>query len=160
HSADDEPVVFHDETLDRTTNAVALWGGRDIALKTKTLAELRQLDAGSWFAPKFANTPISTLEEALALICPTSLAMIEGKDGDAATCVNLLKRRGWLDQVVVQAFDWDFLAECHRLAPELLVGALGQKDVNAEKLDRATALGAKLVGWDNSTITQAEAELA
>src|SRR3954470_1482511 len=73
HTANNVPVVFHDRTLDRTTNAVALWGGRDIALKSKTAEELYQLDAASWFDARFAGARIPTLEEALALICPTSL---------------------------------------------------------------------------------------
>jgi glycerophosphoryl diester phosphodiesterase len=160
HSADDVPIVFHDRTLDRTTNAVSLWGGRDIALKSKTAAELRELDAGSWFDPQFTGTGIATLEEALALICPTSLAMVERKDGDAATCVELLRRRNWLERVVVQAFDWQFLADCHRIEPRLALGALGENDLTVDKLTRAEELGAKVVGWNNKTLTRDEVEVA
>ena len=56
------------EAVARTTNACSLWGGTEIKLDTKTLAELRRLDAGSWFDARFAGTPIPTLAEALAVM--------------------------------------------------------------------------------------------
>lgn len=45
---DGELVCIHDSTLDRTTNGTG-------KVSEHTLAEIRNLDAGSWFAPKFAN---------------------------------------------------------------------------------------------------------
>ena len=55
---DDEIVLLHDEILDRTTTGK----GRAAALD---LAAIRQLDAGSWFGPRFADTRVPTLTEAL-----------------------------------------------------------------------------------------------
>jgi glycerophosphoryl diester phosphodiesterase len=49
HSKDGQLVVLHDYTLDRTTDATNRWGGRGFKVADKTLAELRQLDAGKWF---------------------------------------------------------------------------------------------------------------
>jgi glycerophosphoryl diester phosphodiesterase len=60
-SRDGELVLMHDATLDRTTNG----RGKVSELSFK---ELRALDAGGWFAPKFARTRIPTLREALAAI--------------------------------------------------------------------------------------------
>ncbi|KKK67784.1 hypothetical protein LCGC14_2950600, partial [marine sediment metagenome] len=60
HWSDGVPVVFHDRELDRTTNARRVWGGSEIKLDTKTLFDLRRLDAGSWFGANFAGTPIPT----------------------------------------------------------------------------------------------------
>lgn len=160
HSADGVPVVFHDETLDRCTDAAARWGEKDVPLASKTLAELRQLDAGSWFSHQFAGTHLPTLQEALLLICRGSRCMIERKDGDAATCVELLRRLDVMDRVVVTAFDWPFLAECRALAPELVLGALGDEPMRPELLDRAIASGASIVGWGDVWMAPEHVELA
>ena len=87
HSADGVPVVFHDGELDRTTNACKLWGGTKIRLTSKSLAELEQLDAGSWFDGKYAGTPIPRLDQALDTIQDGSMTLIERKHGDAATAL-------------------------------------------------------------------------
>ncbi len=55
-----EPVLIHDETLDRTTNL----SGPVASLPP---AELVHADAGSWFAKRFAGEPLPMLEEALEL---------------------------------------------------------------------------------------------
>lgn len=56
-------VLFnlHDETLDRTTNGKGL-------LAEMLSEDVRQLDAGSWFSPKFAGTPVPTIAEMLEVI--------------------------------------------------------------------------------------------
>ena len=57
-TADGVPVVLHDATLDRTTD------GRGPVARV-TLAALKRLDAGAWFAPRFRGERVPTLEEAL-----------------------------------------------------------------------------------------------
>jgi len=57
---DGQLVLRHDATLDRTTNGKGLIG-------EKTLAEVRQLDAGSWFDAKYRDERVPTLTEVLVL---------------------------------------------------------------------------------------------
>ena len=149
HSADGVPVVFHDDELDRTTNAVSLWGGAKWKLASKKLADLRTLDAGSWFNAKFTGTQIPTLVEALDTIQTGSVTLIERKEGDPATCVALLKEKNLLDRVVVQSFDWEYLEGCHRLAPQLVLAALGHKEFTPEKLEKALQTGARVIAWED-----------
>jgi glycerophosphoryl diester phosphodiesterase len=149
HSADNVPVVIHDKDLDRTTNSVALWSQTKIKVADKKLADLNMLDAGSWFLPKFAGTRLPTLDESLDAIQAGSMTLVERKAGDAESCVALLTRKNLLDRVVVQAFDWKFLARCHALAPKLVLGALGDKEFAPEKLDEIAATGATVVGWED-----------
>jgi glycerophosphoryl diester phosphodiesterase len=59
-SRDGALVVFHDETLDRTTNG-------DGPIGSLTLEDLRRLDAGSWFGSQYAGERIPTLREVLEL---------------------------------------------------------------------------------------------
>lgn len=59
-SADGQLFLLHDKTLDRTTEGKGAAGDR-------TLAELRKLDAGSWFDIKFRGHQIPTLIEAAGI---------------------------------------------------------------------------------------------
>lgn len=56
---DEVPVLIHDRTLERTTG-----GHGEVA--ERSAAELAALDAGGWFAPRFAGEPLPTLAAALA----------------------------------------------------------------------------------------------
>lgn len=60
-SSDGHLVVMHDATVDRTTDGTG-------KVTDFTLAELKALDAGSWFGPEFAGTRIPTLRETLEAI--------------------------------------------------------------------------------------------
>jgi glycerophosphoryl diester phosphodiesterase len=73
-------ICLHDASLERTTNVEQLFPDRvttqTIEGKTRqawlandfTLAEIKTLDAGSWFDRKFAGERIPTFDEAVALI--------------------------------------------------------------------------------------------
>ena len=122
-SKDGELVVFHDGTLDRTTDATNRWGGTKITVTSKTAAELKTLDAGSWFDPKYAGTKIPLLTEALDAIQGSGgVTLIERKQGDAATLVRLLCEKKLINQLVVQSFDWQYLKEFHELEPTQVLG--------------------------------------
>jgi len=58
-------VCLHDDTVNRTTNGT----GKVAEL---TLEELRRLDAGRWFDPRFAGETVPTIEEVLALVAEYS----------------------------------------------------------------------------------------
>lgn len=58
---DEHLIVMHDSTVDRTTDGT----GRIADL---TLAEIKALDAGSWFGERFRGERVPTWEEALDLV--------------------------------------------------------------------------------------------
>ena len=58
-TSDGHIVVIHDDTIDRTTNGSGL-------VTSYTLAELQELDAGSWFGAQFGGEQIRTFDEILA----------------------------------------------------------------------------------------------
>lgn len=151
-TADGVPVVIHDAQLDRTTNALDVFGRNDMAITGMPWADVQRLDVGGWFDERFAGTPIATLEEALDAIQPRATTVIERKSGDARTLIQLLGRKQMLEQVVVMAFDWDFLADCHRLAPSLMLAALGRDPFDAAQLPAMAATGARIVGWNPAYI--------
>ena len=71
-------VCLHDESLERTTNVEEVFPDRvtvDPASGRRrwlaidfTLAEIKTLDAGSWFGPAFAGERVPTWEEAVAAV--------------------------------------------------------------------------------------------
>lgn len=79
-SKDGVLICLHDPTLERTTNVEELFPDRSATVtwegKTAkswlandfTLAEIKQLDAGSWFDPKFKGERVPTFDEAVALV--------------------------------------------------------------------------------------------
>ena len=91
-------VCIHDGTLDRTTNG----SGK---VSEKTLSEIRQLDAGSWFDSKFADEKVPTIDEVLALVA-------EYRDSEILIAVDL--KASGVEEVVVR------LAEKHDVLSKLL----------------------------------------
>jgi glycerophosphoryl diester phosphodiesterase len=57
-TSDGHAVVFHDSTVDRTTNGTG-------PIASLTLAQVKSLDAGSWFGAEYAGEQVPTLTEAL-----------------------------------------------------------------------------------------------
>ncbi len=104
-TADGIPVVFHDPTLDRTTDATGPLLGR-------TLADLENVDAGSWFTTDGARFPfrglgvrIPTLDDVLARY-PETPMLLELKVVEAAGPVReALLRAGAVGRVVVASFE-------------------------------------------------------
>ena len=65
---DQVPVLFHDDTLERTTN------GHGLVAET-SYEDIQQLEAGSWFGDSFAGIKIPTLEEAVDVLIERDLGL-------------------------------------------------------------------------------------
>ncbi|HIM31327.1 MAG TPA: hypothetical protein EYG57_17505 [Planctomycetes bacterium] len=83
-SKDGRLFVLHDETLDRTTNGQ----GR---ASERTMAELKKLDAGSWFDAKYKDERIPTLRESLEL-CRGKIDLLLDLKEKGATYVETVVR--------------------------------------------------------------------
>src|SRR4051794_26865132 len=77
---DDVLICLHDASLERTTNVEEVFPDRAVTVSLDgstrkhwvandfTLAEIKQLDAGSWFDKKFASEKVLTFDEAVAIV--------------------------------------------------------------------------------------------
>lgn len=168
HSKDGIPVVMHDYDVDRTTDGDEKWNGKKVRVDSKTAAELTTLDAGMWFKQPFPGARVPLLSEALELIQKNGVTLIERKAGDAATCVKMLKERDLVNKLVVQAFDWSYLRDYHKLEPRQVLGALGpsssyegKKLTDEEKVlspkwnDIVKETGARIVVWNRQVTREA-----
>ena len=119
-----EIVVFHDWTLDRTTD------GRGY-LKTKTLEELKDLDSGSWFSEGKYHEEILTLNELLEIIPKSKILNLEIKvlRGDSQEIENkvvkILEKAGRIDEnIIISSFNHEIIKNINKLNSELKVGLL------------------------------------
>ncbi|MFF9914216.1 glycerophosphodiester phosphodiesterase [Streptomyces sp. NPDC013457] len=125
-SKDGALVVMHDADVGRTTD-----GSGPIA--EKTLAELRELDAGH-------GERVPVFEEVLDAV--RSPLQAEIKDVAAArTLAEVMNRRDLVGRVEVLSFHDEALAEVARLVPGART-ALVAEEWDADIVDRAKAVGA------------------
>jgi len=105
-TADDAVIVSHDNDAERCTNGHGLFNHM-------TLQQVKQLDAGSWFDPKFAGERIPTLEETLDFMGDGRIRIcIEIKGHGTANSmrtawntVGILQKHNALRHIVVSSFD-------------------------------------------------------
>lgn len=126
-SSDGYVVVIHDGRLWRTSN------GRG-AVARKTLAELKALDAGSWFSPQFAGEPIPTLDEVLAWARgqdPRMPLMIELKGGSQALerglvekSVQMVIEHEMAHDVIFISSHHPYLSRAKAVAPDAATGTI------------------------------------
>jgi len=127
-SADGEVVVRHEPELERTTDG----HGR---VQDKTLAELKSLDAGSWFGPRFAGERIPMLREVCAWAAQDMLLNIELKSVAIHRTlledkvVALVREFGLEERVVLSSFNPFSLRRVRQIAPELHTGLLYAPDL-------------------------------
>jgi glycerophosphoryl diester phosphodiesterase len=118
YSSDGKLVVIHNPTLDETTDGT----GRVTA---HSFEELRVLDAGARFDPRFAGTRIPSLDEVLALLRSKLLVNIELKALDPATfglgvdVVAAVRAHDMTDQVVLSSFNPLALRKAKQAGPEI-----------------------------------------
>ncbi|SMP67355.1 glycerophosphodiester phosphodiesterase [Anoxynatronum buryatiense] len=119
-----ELVVCHDELLDRTTNGTGL-------IMDKTLAELKQLDAGGWYGEAYRNQSIPTLREALQLVVgKKSLVNIELKnsliwyEGIEEKVIQMIHEMNVQDQIILSSFNHNSILRVKQLDNTLQTGVL------------------------------------
>lgn len=110
YAVDQELIVIHDDTLDRTTNGTGPVVGHP-------LAELRRLDAGGGW-------PIPLLAEVASLLPDRVGLNIELKGPDTAAPVAAFLASRALPDVLVSSFELPELALFHKLAPVVRVAPL------------------------------------
>src|SRR6266545_4190320 len=102
-SADGHVMVHHDPTVDRTTNGKG-------KVKDLSLAELKKLDAGSFFAENFHGEKIPTLEEVFEVVGKRTFINVEltnyntPRDQLVETVCMLVKKCGLEEHVMFSSF--------------------------------------------------------
>jgi glycerophosphoryl diester phosphodiesterase len=155
---DGHVIVVHDHTLERTTNGKGM-------VHEHTLAELKELDAGSWYSPSFASERIPTLDELAAWAKGKVRLNIEIKStpqtiGDlpeqvAAICRN----HGIVEETEVISFDHVAIKRVKAMEPNL-AGAINFGARLVDPVGAARAAAADVLNMHWAFITPDLVELA
>lgn len=123
-TADQQLVVIHDETINRTSNGSGF-------VKDMTLEELRQYDYGRWFGEQFAGEKIPTLEEVLAVFKETEHILnieiksdifeYEGIEQLISEEIDTFKMQ---DRIIISSFNHESIQRFHQLQPTVQTGVL------------------------------------
>jgi len=179
-------VCIHDLTLERTTNVEEVFPDRYVTATAGattrkqwlvgdfTLAELKQLDAGSWFDAKFAGARIPTFQEAIDLVGGKAGLYPELKDpafyrerGIApeqllAAILSANTLASARSRVIIQSFDERTVRDLATVLPDLhrvwLVGAENAARLDSESKVREVARWATGLG-PNKAIVATRPEL-
>lgn len=151
---DGVPIIFHDEELDRTSNGSGLVAATDYE-------DIRQLEAGSWYADSFAGVKIPTLEEAVDVLLKHNLGLnleikpCPGREKETAEVALDQLSQFWdeRDNLLISSFQHVSLEAAMDLAPDFARGLLIGGDEMPENwkdlldyLDASTVnLGSRLV---------------
>jgi len=130
-TADKVPVLLHDRDLRRVA-------GKPVPVWEMDLKEVRRLDAGSWFHPRFAGVGIPTLEEVIEVVDDRARIYLEIKPSRhtpdlTRIVVELLQDKDYVDRVLLGAMDPEILREARSLEPEIRTSlfvhtAIGEPD--------------------------------
>jgi glycerophosphoryl diester phosphodiesterase len=127
-TADGHLVVFHDDDLQRICSVA----GRIV---TSTLAQLRELDAGSHFGPQFAGEPIPTLDEVIETLPVRAFLNIEAKrfrlrsDGLEAGIAEAFRRHSLAGRCIISSFNPVLLGRMARIDRSIPLGLLYAPDL-------------------------------
>jgi len=120
---DGQLAVIHDHELERTTPQRG-------PVRERTLAELKQIDAGRWFAEEFAGETILSLDDVLAMTRNKIRLNVEIKapesdwDGVSRELLDTLRRHDALATTVVSCFDLGALQSLRRADRDIALGVL------------------------------------
>lgn len=159
-SKDGETVVLHDGTLDRTTS------GRG-PVRTRSWTQLRKLDAGAWFGPRFTNERLWRLGDLVRWARgkktragrPLKLIVEIKRSPDSprrlpGAVVEILSAGRMLDRTTVISFDPRAVRAVKKLCPALRTGLLFS-DPLPGLARRMAALGADAIFPKHTLIDRA-----
>ena len=146
-SSDDSLMIMHDGTVDRTTDGTG-------SIETMTYAQLKVLDAGSWYGPEFTGERIPTLWESLMVAKQSSNpigVVIEIKSSNAsvpAAVVAMVQKLNMQDRVLVSSFNLAQITAVKSIDPTIPVQLFGT--ITNANIDQVVAINGEWVGSGGS----------
>ena len=131
---DGEVVVIHDSDFMKLAGInLKVWNG--------TLEQIREIDIGSWFDPRFSSERVPTLAELLTEARGKAGVVIElkyyGHDQQLEQrVVDIVERLGMTDEIVIMSLKYAGIQKIRALRPSWKIGLLSAKAIgNLARLD-------------------------
>ena len=143
-------VAIHDEDVRRTTGAQG-------SIHEMTVAEVRRLDAGSWFASEYIGERIPTLEEILEFARRNDVVFYlelkpSGFWGGEHALISALRESNEIRRVVVISFDPRILSGLRQIEPTLMTGLLYEGQTK-NPFEKAVEIGARQLAVRGDLVT-------
>ena len=156
-SRDAHFVAIHDGTVNRTTNGKG-------SVHDLTLAELRNLDAGSWFGSGFSGERIPTLEEILQFSKKHDVVFYlelkpSGSWGGEHALIGALRESGEIARAAVISFDPALVLNVRKIEPTVMTGLLYDGQLQ-KPVEKALEIGARQLAVRGDLVTPALLEQA
>lgn len=159
---DNIPVLIHDETVNRTTDAIGF-------VKDYTYKELQALDAGSWKSPAYIDAKIPTLDDLLAWNQDKHLKLnIELKNNKIAykkleeIVLEKLKQYNMEKETILSSFSERSIERLHKMNPSVPYALLTSKVkahlIPFSKKTRADGIHIRYRLLSNRLVKQANSE--
>jgi glycerophosphoryl diester phosphodiesterase len=133
-TVDGEVVVMHDSDFMKLAgNPLKVWDG--------TLAQVQDIDIGSWFGPAFSAERVPTLAAVLEEVRGKARLVIElkyyGHDQQLEQrVVDIVEQAGMVDAVAIMSLKYEGIQKLHKLRPDWTIGLLSAKSIgNLANLD-------------------------
>jgi len=126
-TADGEVVVVHDSDFMKLA-------GVKLRVWEATMAELAEIDIGSWFAPEFAGERVPTLADVLAAVKGRSRLIVElkyyGHDQQLEQrAIDLIEAAGMQDDTMIMSLEYAGIQKVRALRPDWKLGLLSARAV-------------------------------
>lgn len=152
-TADGVVVLWHDSDMMRVF-------GRPERISEVNYNDIRDLDAGSWFSPVFADQTIPTLQDAIEAVQGKARLFVDLKpyrndEQLLDAVVSELKAANAVSGTVLAAADWGILERAKEQAPALKTALLAQFIVGPHWQDRYDILGLRFNRATSAAVARA-----
>ena len=156
---DNVPILFHDDTLERTTNGSGKVAETDYE-------DIKNLEAGSWYGESFTGIQVPTLEEALEVLVDRNLGLnleikpCEGRERETAEIALDILSHVWdeHERLLISSFQHVSLEAAYEMAEDWHRGFLLPEQWPENWAEMVDYHKASTVNVNGNTVTREQVE--
>ena len=156
---DSVPILFHDDTLERTTN-----GYGNVA--DTSYEDIKELEAGMWFSEGFTGVIVPTLEEAMEVILEHNMGVnfeikpCPGRELETAEVMLDVLSKSWdtVDNILISSFSHVSLEAALDLVPDFARGFLLETEWAENWKELIDYLDVTTINFDGNAASREQVE--